>query len=228
MHFCSIYPRTQLVTSGSPIYCTRHKPLWIWKQAVIQVHVEWADGKMFEYSVEDKVQTGVLPSGDRQNSNETNWIIVPPLPVAHTSAPAPIRGKKTPNKNKNQQQQQIAPPPTQNQPVPQQWLFQLYSALSQVILFPTINTEPQSIIASAAEGPFTEERGNWSIFEGLSFLCCMSLRWDMKSCASALSKIPLLLVYLTPRSKFCRSQIIILTRPCSVSPILIWDKELHR
>lgn len=43
----------------------------------------------------------------------------------------------------------------------------------------------------------------------------MSLRWDIKSCA--FSKIPLLLVYLTLRHKFCNSQIIITTTPCSIT-----------
>lgn len=80
------------------------------------------------------------------------------------------------------------------------------------------------IIASTAEGSFTQKRGNWSIFKGLSFLCCMSLRWDMKIRATTFCKI-FLLVYLSPRSKFCWSQIIILTKAYHVSPILLWENR---
>lgn len=82
-----------------------------------------------------------------------------------------------------------------------------------------------SSVTSTAKGPFTQVRGNWFVFKGLPFLCCLSLRWDMKNCASTFCKILLLLVYLTPRSKLCRSEIIILTRPYHEPPILIWEKR---
>jgi len=47
----------------------------------------------------------------------------------------------------------------------------------------------------------------------------------MKSCATTFCKALLLLVYLRPRSKFFRSQILILTRFYHVSLLLIWEKR---